>query len=123
MQADIARAAHGLNVLVVEDETLVSIDLEIMLEEMGHHVAGVAPHREGAERLIARLGHRIDCALVDTKLALASSRPVAERLRRAHIPYVMMSDDGNCGSGVWVDKPLRPVQINRALAQAAAHRI
>jgi CheY-like chemotaxis protein len=114
---------RGLNVLVIEDETLVSIDLEIMLEEMGHRVAGVAPHRRGAVSLIERLGDRIDCALLDTELALKSSRPVAERLRRAHIPYVVMDDGTGCDDDApCVAKPLDARALRAGLARAAARR-
>jgi len=116
---------RGLNVLVVEDETLVSMDLEIMLEEMGHSIAGVAPHREGAKRLIDKLGRNIDCVLLDTRLALSSSRPLAEYLKRVKIPYVVMSRRSEaelrrCGyDAPRVDKPPRPGQIRRVLEETA----
>jgi CheY-like chemotaxis protein len=120
-----SEAGAGLKVLVIEDETLQSMDLEIMLEELGHKIAGVAPHREGAMKLIDRLGGDIDCVLLDCKLGVRSSRPVADRLARRRIPYVVISGlpEGEVRrlgyAGAHVSKPFTAREVNRVLRRAA----
>lgn len=54
-------------ILIVEDEALVAMELGLLLEDMGHEIAGFATNSAGA------LGHAeresIDLALVDIHLA------------------------------------------------------
>ena len=122
------KSETGLNVLVVEDETLLSMDLEIMIEEMGHRVAGVAPHDEGATALLEALGDGIDCVLLDCKLGARSSRPVADRLQRRHIPYAVISglpDRELRRMGyetAQMRKPVRPGDVRRVLREGRPRR-
>jgi CheY-like chemotaxis protein len=55
-----------LRILLVEDEPLIALDLENILERLGHVVVGVAETRDEAVQLAADEGP--DAALVDIKL-------------------------------------------------------
>ncbi len=55
-----------MRVLLVEDEPLIAIDLETILDRLGHQVVGVAQTRDEAMRIAGDT--RPDVALVDIKL-------------------------------------------------------
>src|ERR1700760_5040 len=55
-----------LRILLVEDEPLIALDLETILERLGHQVVGVAETCAEAVRLAG--DERPDVALVDIKL-------------------------------------------------------
>jgi DNA-binding response OmpR family regulator len=52
-------------ILIVEDEMLVAVELESILEDLGHAPVGIAPDLNAAEQLAAE---PIDLALVDLNL-------------------------------------------------------
>ena len=80
-----------LTFIIVEDDTLQAIDLENVLEEMGHAVAAVAQHSAGASALLDRHGAEIDCAILDLDLAGESSIRFAMELERRGVPYLMIT--------------------------------
>lgn len=55
-----------LQILIVEDEALLAMELESLIEEAGHSVAGWAPGVREAEALIDR--EHIDLAFIDVQL-------------------------------------------------------
>ncbi|QQA44098.1 response regulator [Pelagovum pacificum] len=118
--------SSGLNLIVVEDETLVSMDLEATLEELGHRVIGVASHVERALEHIAGAGTALDAVILDLTLAGRSAQPVAERLHRQGTPYVVVtgleeSDVRRHGfSGPYVPKPYQPERLHQALLGVVA---
>ena len=63
----IAGRARGLRVLIVEDESLVSLFLQGVLQDLGHSVSGVAPSLRTALAIAA--GTPSDLAIVDIGLA------------------------------------------------------
>jgi CheY-like chemotaxis protein len=63
----IAGRASGLRVLIVEDESLVSLFLQGVLQDLGHSVSGVAPSLRTALAIAA--GTPSDLAIVDIGLA------------------------------------------------------
>jgi CheY-like chemotaxis protein len=66
-QSTIAGRAQGLRVLIVEDESLVSLFLQGVLQDLGHSVSGVAPSLRTALAIAA--GTPSDLAIVDIGLA------------------------------------------------------
>lgn len=58
--------AHQLRVLIVEDETLISLHLQRLLQDLGHHVSGIAPSLRTALAFAA--GTPTDLAIVDIGL-------------------------------------------------------
>ncbi|SEP17552.1 Response regulator receiver domain-containing protein [Salinihabitans flavidus] len=68
--ADMQDSVSG-KVLVIEDETIIALDLESIVAETGHKVTGVAPTHKSAMDLFAR--ERPDLILSDIRLADGSS--------------------------------------------------
>ena len=66
------------NILIVEDEFLIAADMQEVIEELGHHSAGVADNIQSALEIAST---DIDVALVDVNLADGATGPViGERL-------------------------------------------
>ena len=78
--------ARPVKVLVVEDESLVALDIENMLEEMGCKVVASVPRLLGALDLASRLD--FDLAVLDINLAGEVVYPLAFRLAARGIPFV-----------------------------------
>lgn len=85
-------AEPRLRILIVEDEMLVAMNIEDMLLELGHEVAGIASRLEPALAL-AREG-RFDVAMLDVNLAGDRSFPVADLLAERGIPFVFATGYG-----------------------------
>ncbi len=72
---DAARAAItaelAANVLIIEDEPVIAMHLQDIVEDMGHHVVGIASTRNEAARLGTIL--KPDLVLADIRLADGSS--------------------------------------------------
>jgi two-component system, response regulator PdtaR len=83
---------RALRVLIVEDESLVSLFLQGVLQDLGHTVAGVAPSLRTALAIAA--GTPSDLAIVDIGLAGDGGDGVdaAIALRKRHgIPALLMT--------------------------------
>ena len=77
------------NILIVEDEPLISMMLEDFLLSLGHDVAAICETVQ--EALAACDGHSFDVAILDVNLKGESVWPVASRLREQGIPFVLAS--------------------------------
>ncbi len=71
----------SLNVLIVEDEALLAMDIEAMVEDLGHNVVGEAASLREVEGL--RRDLHIDIAFVDIHLAEGTSGLDVSRFLRA----------------------------------------
>jgi two-component system, response regulator PdtaR len=60
-------AMEKINILIVEDESIVALDLATALHEDGYEVTGIADHAEEAVRLFNQ--HVVDIVLMDINLA------------------------------------------------------
>ncbi|MCH4892649.1 response regulator [Sphingomonas sp. SFZ2018-12] len=91
-------------ILIVEDEPLIAMMLEDFIDVLGKQVAGVADTVEDA---IARIdAGDIDAAILDLHLRGGEhSTPVAERLTRAGIPFIVSTG----GSGEMIGGGRHPV--------------
>lgn len=113
-------------VLIVEDETMILLDLESALEEAGFQVVGV---RNAAEALAAfdRDPTRFKAVLTDIRLGPGQSGwEIARHLRRSNstIPVVYMSGDSAVHWGaegvpnsMIITKPFFLPQIITAVSQ------
>lgn len=119
-------ALHGLSVLVVEDETIVSLLVESMLAELGCYDVWYA---SGVEESLALLDERTpDAAVLDVNLSGELAYPIAHRLADAGVPFVFATGYG--ASGIhedWagqpvVQKPFRSEALGSALASALGAR-
>lgn len=80
----------GMNLLVVEDEFLVTLDIERVLEGAG--ATEIVSAGRVADALQALDDRRdFDLALVDLKLERDSALPVIERLTALEIPFVFLT--------------------------------
>ncbi len=116
-------ASRSLNLLVVEDEVILSMELECILEDFGHVVVAAAGNVDTALSTIESDRHSIDAALVDANLGGKSSRPIVEKLRECEIPCLVVSgyspaelkDMGFTESVL--EKPYDADRVQRALAE------
>ncbi|MBB6411966.1 response regulator [Mesorhizobium sangaii] len=106
--------------MIVEDESLVAMDLEYLLTEMGHIVVEVATRvREAME--FAR-DSEIDFAILDINVSGTQSFPVAEILRQRGIPFVFATGYGSAGlvdgyrDEPTLQKPYQPRELEHLIA-------
>lgn len=106
-------------ILIVEDEMLVAMNIEDMLLELGHEMAGLASRLEPALAL-AREG-AFDLAMLDVNLAGQQSFPVADVLAERGIPFLFATGYGVKGIAERyrerpvLQKPFRAADISDAL--------
>lgn len=107
------------NILVVEDEALVGLGLASMLENAGFEVIGPVGDLQTAMAML----DRHDCALAILDINLAhgeTSAPLAERLKRSGIPFLVTSGNlTSIGKGVFGSARSLPKPVGaRALVAA-----
>jgi CheY-like chemotaxis protein len=112
---------RGARVLVVEDEAMLSLNLETMLLELGCVVAGTADKLDDALH-IAR-SSEFDVALLDVNLGGKRVDPVAEAVRARGIPIVFVTGYGKtAASGLVLAKPYDAAALERMLNEALGRR-
>src|SRR5207248_3586795 len=85
-------AIEGQRILVIEDEPLVSMDIEASLCEGGCNVVGPAGTLQAAKRLIAEAGY--DAALLDVNLSGQPVDELAAALRQRGVPFAFVTGHG-----------------------------
>ncbi|MBE7184980.1 MAG: response regulator [Methylobacterium mesophilicum] len=114
-------------VLIIEDEPLVAMDLEIILEEAGYEVVGIARAMDHALRIAA--SKHPDLAIMDVHLEDGSNGvETAKRLRQEfNVPSLMVSAEvGQQTKAMalpwaplgFIEKPYFTAQIVKALRDA-----
>lgn len=115
-------ALHGLSVLVVEDEPIVSLLVESMLMDLGCKDVRYASSVEEALDMLAQGSP--DAAVLDVNLAGETGYPIARQLAAAEVPFVFATGYGAGGIHPdWagrpvVQKPFRRDMLASALASA-----
>lgn len=89
--SDTAQTLQGVQVLIVEDEAILSMILQDFLEELGCVIVG--PAQALPEALSHAEKAKIDIALIDVNLQRIEAFPVADVLVRRGIPFIFMSGD------------------------------
>lgn len=109
----------GLDILVVEDETIISFLIEDMLAELG---CSNVRYASGVREALALIDERLpDTAMLDANLSGESVYPVARRLDEAGVPFIFATGYGPAGLPAgWpvrplVQKPFQPEAIAAAL--------
>jgi DNA-binding response OmpR family regulator len=110
-------------ILIVEDEMLVAMELEAILEELGHEVVGIAAEAAGTWPL---LRHRPTLALVDLNLRDGFTGPkIADALVREHgVPVLFMTanprllGEGLAGFVGVISKPCDAALVQSAVEYA-----
>jgi len=109
----------GATVLVVEDNSVIGLDLQLTLEAFGYRVLGPASSNE---EVLAMLAHERwpDVAVVDLHLTDGLATPVTEALSALGIPFLLLtgSDDDDVarpGSAPQLGKPHAPDALERTV--------
>jgi CheY-like chemotaxis protein len=117
---------HGMRVLVVEDEMMVSMLLEDMLSDIGCTLVGPAKTVKSALKLIEHAG--FDIAILDVNLNGDESYPIADALAARAIPFVFASGYGISGlraqyrSIPLLQKPFQQKELEGTLAAVLSGR-
>jgi CheY-like chemotaxis protein len=112
-------------VLIVEDETLVALDLQLQLEDHGFSCLPPASTVEAALETVA--SRTPDVGVLDANLNGTSSAPVAARLQQDGIPFVYVSGYGraylreNLPPAPLVEKPVRVAELVAVLRRLLSH--
>ncbi len=116
-------------VLVFEDETIVALDLQRILREAEFRVVGPATSLEEAKALLARArtGLRIDAAVIDLEAAAERVEEVADLLKQAGIPLVLLAGARNrvppaLSHERLIEKPCEAGTLVKAIEEAIAGR-
>ena len=102
---------------------MVAMNIEDMLLELGHEMAGLAS-RLGPALALAR-ERRFDAAMLDVNLAGEPSFPVADLLIERGIPFLFATGYGRQGieeryrALPLLQKPFRTEELGRALNEIA----
>ena len=111
----------GRRILVVEDEMFVAMLVEDLLADLGCEVVG--PASSVAQVLQLLNGAALDGALLDVNLGQEKVYPVAEALRRTHVPYVFVTGYGVAGleqayrNDPTIQKPFDPERFGFEVAK------
>ena len=85
-----------VKIFVVEDESLVAMQLEDMLFDLGCDVVAVAMRLSRAHEMLDT-GVEVDVAILDVNIGGEKIYPIAERFREAGVPIVFATGYGRSG--------------------------
>ena len=114
----------GLNVLIVEDESLVAMLIEDTLGDLGCRVAGMASRIDDA--LDKAVSLPLDIAILDVNLHGQQTAAVAEILKKRGVPFLFATGYGVGGlprgfsDTPILQKPFHEADLERVLKQALA---
>jgi CheY-like chemotaxis protein len=118
-------AEIATDVLIIEDEALIAMDLESLVESLGHKVLGIA--RTHKEAVSLALAHRPGLILADIQLADMSSglEAVNELLQSFEVPVVFITaypeqllTGQRPEPAFLITKPFRPTMVSAVISQA-----
>lgn len=118
-----AASLAGLSVFVIEDESLVLVNLEDMLADLGCVLVGPAMRLEQAEAMLDH-ARGADIAVLDVNIGGQPVFPFAEKLREHGVPLVLATGYGRDGlpehwrSATVLSKPYTFDDLAQALHQA-----
>ena len=96
----------GRRVLVAEDDPFIAAEMEALLAGIGVEVVGPVPTVRAAMGAIEAV--RPDAAVLDVNLRDACSTPIADALRAASVPVVLVT---GCGRHLLDDPGLRDADV------------
>jgi DNA-binding NarL/FixJ family response regulator len=83
------KALAGKRVLIVEDEPMIAMDHASLLAEAGAEIVATCATARGAVECVRK--NQIDVAVVDFVLADGNSESLQTKLKRKHVPFVVVS--------------------------------
>jgi PAS domain S-box-containing protein len=111
----------GKRILIIEDEPLISMDLEANLTRAGCDIVGPASTLDQARLFVEKAD--FDAALVDANLAGRPVDELASALTRQNIPFAFVTGYGRdalpaaFGEGIVLDKPFTQEQLLTMVGQ------
>lgn len=112
---------EGLRIVVVEDETLLSMSIEDSLDDVGAVVVGTASTVSEALQVIEQL--RPDAVTLDGNLKGELSGPVAMQLQQLEIRHLVVTgyvdltlSDPHLAAAPRLTKPFTPTSLQHAAA-------
>ncbi|WP_339873583.1 response regulator [uncultured Brevundimonas sp.] len=118
-------AELATDVLIIEDEAIISADIESLVTELGHRVTGIATTHDEAVDAVAR--QRPGLVLADIQLADGSSGidAVKDILKRVDVPVIFITAfperllTGERPEPTFlITKPFQPETVKAAISQA-----
>lgn len=122
-----AEILNGLDVLVVEDESMVSMLIQDILTSHGCRIVETAARVKEALEKVAQVS--FDVAIVDINLNGESSVPVIEGLVDASVPLVVATGYGSrglpppLGALPILQKPFTDDDLTKALVAALKQKV
>ena len=121
--------AHQLasSILIIEDEPIIAMDLESIVEDLGHHVVGVARGRGQAVALAAERQPQLIMADIELEDGGSGIEAVNEILAAASKPVVFITAHPRAYLSASVNrpqpafllpKPFKPDSVRAAVSQA-----
>jgi DNA-binding response OmpR family regulator len=115
---------NGRRILVVEDDLLIALDLKATLEHAGM-VVKVAARLADAMLLVQK--SLPDAAVLDVRLEVGTSLPLADWLAERGVPLLFQTSDPTVidaahSTAPVLRKPFRPDELIAALADLLAMR-
>jgi len=113
------------DVLIIEDEPIIALDIETLVQELGHSVTGIARTHKEAVALVAK--KRPGLVLADIQLADGSSglEAVAEILQNIDLPVIFITayperllTGERPEPAFLITKPFQPEAVKAAISQA-----
>jgi DNA-binding response OmpR family regulator len=119
------RFLNGRRILVVEDDPLIGLDLKATLEHGGMVVIGVAGRL--ADAMLLAKKSLPDAALLDVRLEVGTSLPLAQWLAERDVPFLFQTSDPTVidaahSAAPVLRKPFRPEELMAALSDLLATR-
>jgi DNA-binding NtrC family response regulator len=117
---------RGVRLLVVEDDVIISMELEAILSEAGAEITGCC--RTVKDALVLAEKNGLAAAILDVRLGRETVAPVARELARRGVPFVFYTGqiDTDMMRAEWPDctivsKPAQPRTIVKAVADLLHH--
>jgi len=115
------RPLENRRILVVEDDPIIALDLQSILEAAGATVVG--PAREVSEAISFIEGSKVSAAVLDYRLQVGDTLPLARMLGERRIPFLFETRDPDsvarkCPGAIILAKPFRPDQLTSTVGLA-----
>lgn len=106
---------EGLSILLVEDQSLIALDTEELLRQLGAREVRLSPDAAHALRSLG--SYRPDAAVLDFNLGEDTSEAIADHLLAISVPFVFAT---GYGDNVMIPGHLRDIPVVRKPAVAAS---
>lgn len=126
MQQQEARKGSGLDILIAEDNYLLSAELSRFVEQLGHRPIGPAATLAAGLALLDAGSPAPGCAVIDLDLDGEFAFPLARRLQESGVPLVFATGfdrsavDAGDYQAIYLCKPFACAEFGEALEAALA---